>query len=314
MINSRKKKSAKAARISFAPGGLRKRGGQRAKWIGPRLAGIMKGLAIAGVLCGIAIGLVLMEKYITRTVPALEDSVELELADVPAWVNEELKNKVYEAAQGGGEPLRLDEDTALSVQHNVARQVVWLDDIRVRTTHNCLRVEGRWRRPVALIQSGPAKFYIDAENVVLDFVPLADLPIVEIQGLSSDAETPQLGQVWRQDDLAAAVTILNQLDRMDRSFAEDKPLLDEINRIDVSNFNGHKNDDRPHIVLYAKDDTQIMWGAEVGKWQQYLESTDEEKLAKLYSYYKEYGTLSGGAKYINLRDPRDKIPLPIDRY
>jgi hypothetical protein len=314
MINSRKRKNAKAARISFAPGGPRKRGGQRARWVGPRLAGIMKGLAIAGILCGIAIGLVLMEKYITRTVPALEDSVDLELADVPAWVNEELKNKVYEAAQGGGEPLRLDEDTALSVQHNVARQVVWLDDIRVRTTHNCLRVEGRWRRPVALIQSGPAKFYIDAENVVLDFVPLADLPIVEIQGLSSDSETPQLGQVWRQDDLAAAVTILNQLDRMDRSFVKDKPLLDEISRIDVSNFNGHKNDDRPHIVLYTKDDTQIMWGAEVGKWQQYLESTDEEKLAKLYSYYKEYGTLSGGAKYINLRDPRDKIPLPIDRY
>jgi len=314
MITSRKRKSAKAGRISFAPGAPRKRGGQRARWVGPRLAGIMKGIVIAGVLCGIAVGLVLMEKYITRTVPALEDTVELELAGVPAWVNEELKNKVYAAAQGGGEPLRLDEDTALSVQRNLAQQVVWLDDIRVRTTHNCLRIEGRWRRPVALIQSGPAKFYIDAEKVVLDFVPIEDLPIVEIQGLSSAAETPLLGEIWRQDDLTAAITILNQLDRMDRSFAKDKPLLDEIHRIDVSNFNGRKNDGRPHIVLYTKDDTQIMWGAEVGKWQQYLESTDEEKLAKLYSYYKEYGTLSGGAKYINLRDPRDKIPLPIDRY
>ncbi len=314
MITSRKRKSAKAGRISFAPGAPRKRAGQRARWVGPRLAGIMKGLVIAGVLGGIVVGLVLMEKYITRTVPALEDTVELELADVPAWVNDELKNKVYAAAQGSGKPLRLDEDTALSVQRNLAQQVVWLDDIRVRTTHNCLRVEGRWRRPVALIQSGPAKFYLDAEKVVLDFVPITDLPIVEIQGLASTAGTPRLGQFWRQDDLAAAITILNQLDRMDRSFAKDKPLLDEISRIDVSNFNGRKNDGRPHIVLYTKDDTQIMWGAEVGKWQQYLESTDEEKLAKLYSYYKEYGTLSGGAKYINLRDPRDKIPLPIDRY
>jgi hypothetical protein len=167
---------------------------------------------------------------------------------------------------------------------------------------------------VAMIHSGPAKFYIDAEKVVLDFLPLADLPIVEIQGLSSTAETPRLGEVWRQDDLAAAITILNQLDRMDRSIATEKPLLDEINRIDVSNFNGRKKDGQPHIVLYAKDDTEITWGAEWGNWQQYLESTDEEKLAKLYSYYKEYGTLSGGAKYINLRDPRDKIPLPIDRY
>ena len=55
-------------------------------------------------------------------------------------------------------------------------------------------------------------------------------------------------------------------------------------------------------------------GAAVGKWQQHLESTDEQKLAKLYAYYKEFGTLSGGAKYINLRDPKHNIPLPIDKY
>jgi len=313
MISRRKKKSTKAGRISFTPGALRKKGGQRATWVGPKLAGIMKGLVVAGVLCGIVVGLVLLERYVTQIVPALEDGVELELAGVPAWVNEELKNKVYAAAQGR-DSLRLDEDTALSVQRNLAQQVVWLDNVRVQTTHNCLRIEGRWRRPVAWVQSGPAKFYIDAEQVVLDFVPIADLPIVEIQGLSTTAEPPRLGQRWRQDDLAAAITILNQLDRMDRSLALDKSLLDEIDRIDVSNFDGRKNDSRPHIVLYTEDDTEITWGAEVGKWTQYLESTDEEKLAKLYSYYKEYGTLSGGAKYINLRDPRDKISLPIDRY
>jgi hypothetical protein len=82
----------------------------------------------------------------------------------------------------------------------------------------------------------------------------------------------------------------------------------------AANYNGRKNDRRPHIILYAKDNTEITWGAELGKWQRHLESTDEQKLAKLYGYYKEYGTLSGRAKYINLRDPRDKIPLPIDRY
>jgi hypothetical protein len=49
-------------------------------------------------------------------------------------------------------------------------------------------------------------------------------------------------------------------------------------------------------------------------WGQHLEATDEDKLAKLYGYYKEYGSLMGRAKYINLRDPQDKIPLPIDKY
>ena len=104
------------------------------------------------------------------------------------------------------------------------------------------------------------------------------------------------------------------LSRRDQLETSQKPLLSEIASIDVSNFNGRKNNSHAHIILYAKDYTEIMWGAEVGKWQQYLESTDEQKLAKLYSYYKEEGTLLGRAKYINLRDPKYKVPLPVDKY
>lgn len=314
MITGKKKNRGKAERISFRPGALRRRTKQRARWAGPGLTGIFKAFVVVGVLAGIVVALMLLEKYVSRTVPAPQAAVELELAGVPAWVNEQLEERVYAAAQGKGERLRLDEETALSVQRNLVRQVVWLDDVRVRTTHNCLRVEGRWRKPVALVQSGPAKFYVDGEQVVLDFVPIAGLPIVEIKGLPATTKSPPLGGVWLRDDLAAAIAILNRLDQMDRSLAPDKPLLNEIDRIDISNFNGRENSRRAHIVLYTKDDTEITWGAEVGKWHEHLESTDEQKLAKLYGYYTEYGTLSGGAKYINLRDPRDKIPLPIDRY
>jgi hypothetical protein len=275
---------------------------------------VVKTLVVAGALCGFVVVLVLLERYVKGTIPAPQSTVELELAGVPAWVNDQLKEKVYAAAQAAGANLKLDEDTALSVQRNLARQVVWLDDVRVLTMHDCLRVEARWRRPVAVIKSGPVKFYVDAEQVVLDFVPIEDLPIVEIRDLAPAAEAPPLGGLWQREDLGAAIAILNLLDKRDRTLTPDKPLLYEIDRIDVGNYNGRQDDRKPHIVLYAKDDTEITWGAELGKWQRYLESTDEQKLAKLYGYYKEYGTLTGGAKYVNLRDPRDKIPLPIDRY
>jgi hypothetical protein len=155
---------------------------------------------------------------------------------------------------------------------------------------------------------------VDAEQVVLDFVEMPHLPIVKITGLPLITRTPPLGEVWQRDGLAAAIEIIKRLEQMDKLVTPDKPLLYEIDRIDVSNFNGRENTQHPHIVMYTKDNTQIIWGAEVGKWQRYLESTDEQKLAKLYGYYKEYGTLSGGAKYINLRDPQDNIPLPIDKY
>jgi hypothetical protein len=311
MATSRKRKKDKSQRIFFRPGILKKRKKQRVSWFGPSLIIILKVLAAVCVISGIVIGLMFLERYVKRTIPVTD--VYLELADVPVWASDELKQKVHTAAigkTGNG----LDKDIVPSVRRNIEKSVPWLDDVKVRAANNILRVEGRWRKPVGLIKSGQFKFYVDAKRVVLDYVPLPDLPIVEIKGLSPVIKMPPLGEVWQRDDLAAAVTILDWLDQMDKTLTPDKPLLFEIDRIDVSNFNGRQNDRYAHIILYSKDNSQIIWGAEFGKWQQNLESTDQEKFAKLYGYYKDYGTLSGGARYINLRDPRDKIPLPIDKY
>jgi hypothetical protein len=234
----------------------------------------------------------------------------LELVNVPEWVSSELKAKIYDAA--GGKTFRLDEDAAQTVVENLA-SVAWLDNIKIQTTHERLLVEAKWRKPAALVKSGSQSFYVDAELVVLDFVPVPNLPIVKVEGLSAK-NMPPLGEVWQSDDLDAAVTILTKLNQMDKSVTPAKPLLYEIDRIDASNFTGRKNSRLPHIVLYTKDGTEIIWGAEFGKWQRYLEATDEEKLAKLYAYYKEYGSLSGGAKYINLCDQQYDISQPIDKY
>jgi len=308
MTARRKRKKSGTKRISFKHGRSKKKKKKQVRRLGPTLLGILKISAVVCVLAGIVIGLIFLKK----SVPISEGKVRL--GDVPAWVTGELRKKVLAAAGDEGEDLRLDENAAALVQKNIKKEVVWLDDVKVQTMHDHLLIKGRWRRPVGLVKSGRRKFYVDAGQVVLDFVAIPHLPIVEIIGLSPTRKTPQLGKVRQGDDLVAAITILDRLDRMDKSDTSDKPLLYEIDRIDVSNFNGRKNSKRPHILLYAKDDTEIIWGAEVGKWQRYLESTDEQKLAKLYSYYEENGTLSGDAKYINLRDPQDDIPLPIDKY
>ncbi len=304
MAARRKRKKSKTKRISFKPGTSKRKKKRQARRVGPSLISILKVSAVVCVLAGIVIGLIFLER---DSVPASEGTLVPKLAGVPDWVTDQLKEKVYVAARGDGNDLRL-------VQQNIAREVVWLDEVTVQTTHNALRIEGRWRRPVALVKSGLSRFYVDAEQVVLDFVQIPHLPIVKITGLPLITRRPPLGEVWQRDGLAAAIEIIKQLEQMDKLVTPDEPLLYEIDRVDVSNFNGKENTQHPHIVMYAKDNTQIIWGAEVGKWQQHLESTDEQKLAKLYGYYKEYGTLSGGAKYINLRDPQDNIPLPIDKY
>jgi len=314
MTASRKRKKSKPKKISFTLSGFTKRKRQRASWFGPSLIVMLRVFAIICVIVGIVIGLMSLEKYVINTIPARQGAGDLVLADVPLWVSDELKEKVYTIATATGVNVALDDEAVSSMQRNIEEMIPWLDEVKVKAPHNILRIEARWRKPVALVKSGHIKFYVDAEQVVLDYMEMPELPIVEIKGLPPVNKIPPLGEVWQRDDLAAAVLILDRLDQRDKSLTSGKPLLYEIDRIDVSNFNGRQNSRHAHIILYSKDNAEIIWGAEVGKWQRHLESTDQEKLAKLYGYYEDYGSLSGGARYINLRDPRDKIPLPIDKY
>jgi len=318
MAARKRKKKGRTKIISSLLSALkRKKRKKQTSWVGPGLKAILKVLAIVCFLSGAALGLLFLEEYVKDTARTSEDTFYLELVGVPAWVDAQLKKKVRDIAESSGGNVRFDDAAALSVQRSIEKQIAWLDDVKVQARQDGLRVEGRWRKPLALIRTDLVEpRYVDSQQVVLDYVPLPELPIVEVVGLGKTIDMPQPGRTWLCDDLAAATKILDRMNQMDKTFAPEKPLLFEIDRIDMRNFNGRRNEGKPHIVLYTKDNIEIIWGAEWGKWQQHLESTDQEKLAKLWGHYRQLGTLSGGVKYIyiNLRDPQDKIPLPIDKY
>ena len=109
-------------------------------------------------------------------------------------------------------------------------------------------------------------------------------PIVEFKGVEA-SQSPDVGKIWDKADVTAAVEVLRLLDKMDQLTGQ-KPLLNQIAAIDVSNLAGRKSATEPHIVLVAKDGTNIKWGAAVGTSQKYVEATDQEKLAMLYDFYK----------------------------
>lgn len=234
----------------------------------------------------------------------------LVLAYTPQWVSADLEAAVTAAA--GAQTFELTAETAREVALGL-QSVAWLYDVRVTTTHESVRVDAAWRKPVALIKAGRTSFYIDSDLTVLDFVELPALPIVSVEGVTV-AQVPPAGTVLDREDLRAATALLGLLAKMDAKLAAQRPLLGQIRSIDVSNFEGRRSPRKPHIVLYSKDGTEIVWGAEVGAWSRHLEAKDEDKLARLYSYYRRHGSLSAGARYINLLHPQDKIPQPIDKY
>lgn len=314
MAFRRKRKDNKSWRARFKSIIPQKNKRPQPSWVGPSLIRTMIILLIVCVLGGIVTGLFFLDKYVQTTASAERKKISLEILNVPGWVPDKVKDDILTIAEGSGERIELDENTALTTQQKIEENVAWITDVKVRTMHNGLRIEGKWRRPIAQLKWGMHKYYVDIDKVVLDYVPMPHLWVVEVKGLTLLMNAPPKGEVLQLDDLEAAITILDRLERMDKKFTPDNPLLYEIASIDVSNFGGRENNRNPHIVLYTKDGTEIIWGAEFGTWQQHLESSDEQKLAKLYGYYKGSGTLLGGAKYINLRDPKYKVPQPIDNY
>ncbi len=291
--------------------GLRKRKPRSAA--ADKILGVLKTIALLCVLAGIGVGFVYLEQYVRDQKNIGATIANVELIGAPEWVNAELEKKVLAAVRAHGEDLRIDEEVAESVYCNITELVPWIHDVRIQTTHDTVTVAGLWRRPLAALKVGRSQFYIDKDRVLLDYIPIPDLPIVEITGLNA-AHAPAPGQTWQRDDLAAALDILTRLDMMDNAVTPEKPLLRELTRIDVSNFAGRKDPRKRHITLYARGDTEIIWGAEFGTSQRYMEVSDDEKLARLYSYYKNNGSLLTTVKYINLCDPQGNVPQPIDRF
>lgn len=306
------KRKHKKRRLSIKPRSFREK---KKQMTGSHLSSLTVLWKISAVLClfaAIVIVFMLLEKYVNKAIPISAKSGLLELVGPPPWANEKLKQRIFDAALTDGENLKLDKDGAWSVQQNI-ESITWLENVRVQTTNDRFRIYADWRTPLAMIKFGTQKFYVDKNLVVMDFVPVQALPIIEVKGLSGH-NPPPVGEACNFDDLAAAVIILEKLNLMDKRLTPEKPLLYEIGRIDVSNFNGRRDSRLPHIILYTTDNTEIIWGAEFGSWQRYMESKDEEKLAKLYAHYTQHGSLLGGVKYIRLCDPQDKIFQPIDKY
>jgi len=302
---AKKKKKKKKIKISFF-GDKNKKRKKNSEHIA--LISVFKVTALILVIAGVGIGFYMLDKTII-----FNKHAEIYFVNPPKWATEQLKSKIKLSAAALGEDLAIDDDLTENVYRNLKTHIPWLDNVKLQIVGEKLLIGAHWRKPLAMLKTTNSKIYVDKDLVVLDFIAMPELGIPEVTGISN-RNAPLPGQVYTAQDLQAAVTILEKLDLMDQKITPSKPLLHEIGRIDVSNFNGRKKSSYAHIILYTTSGIEIIWGAEFGAWQRHMEAPDEEKLANLYGYYKQFGTLLQGAKYINLRDPQHRIYKPVDNY
>ncbi len=285
---ARRKKTKKGGLQSFFSKKKKKRSKRKdpASFItGLKIALSMMFLTI--LIAGGAIGLIYMDRYVKNAAKEGADDSRpetkegsLKLIGAPAWLNQDWTTKLIAAA--GGERFPLDQDSAQMIAERLA-ELSWLGNVHVNTTQEYLEVRANYRRPVGWVRSGrKQKVYLDVDMTVLEYIPVTAIPVVEIKGLAS-TQVPQPGQKWLADDAAAAVELLNWLYTMDLHFQQEKekrgndtasllekkipekPLLDEIESIDVSNFAARRSRSAPNIVLHVSDGTIGRWGAAWGQ-------------------------------------------------
>ncbi|MCD6174822.1 MAG: hypothetical protein J7K65_03520 [Planctomycetes bacterium] len=331
---ARKKKTKKTGLQSFFSKKKKKRSSRK------NSASFVSGLKIAMsimfltiLIAGGAIGLIYMDRYVKNPAKGgtgnksskIKDG-SLKLIDPPIWLNQEWVDKLI--ATTGGKRFPLNETSAKNVVDRL-RTLSWLKNVQVQTTPEYLTVKADYRRPIGLVRLGRGrKICLDIDMTVLDYIPVTTIPVIEIKGLAS-AKVPKPGQKWLAEDAAAAVELLNWLYTMDLHFQQEKeqgrndtvsllekkipgkPLLDEIESIDVSNFTTRKSRSASNIVLNVTDGTKIYWGAAWNQANIYFEADEKDKLARLYQFFMDHhNTLTGTAKYIELRWLEDSIPRP----
>ena len=324
---ARRKKKKKGGLLSFFSKKKKKKRSKR-KNSDSFMTGLKVALSIMFLtilVAGGAIGLIYMDRFVNvhqtqnKTLP-----VNLYYhGQKPEWLQQEWYDVIYSTA--GGRELSRSKNLAREIQGRLA-QIPWLYNTTVKINSDEIGIISDYRRPVGLVRLGRSrKVYLDIDMTVLDYIPVNSIPVIEISGLAS-TQVPEPGQQWLAEDAVAAVELLNLLYMADFHFRQErenvtvsspekkipeKPLLNEIESINVSNFAARKSRSAPNIVLTVVDGTKVHWGAAWNQANVYFEADEKDKLARLYQFFMDHhSTLGGAAKYIELRWPQDSIPRP----
>ncbi len=271
-------------------------------------------IGFALLAAGLTAGFMYMESYVKKLPQTQQRSGSLKLVNPPVWLEQAWLDAIIKTA--GGSRFVLDEDAARVITERLGR-IPWMTDVRVQTMPDNIVIHAGYRRPIVRIAAGKDKYYyLDEQMVLFDALPVTQIAIPEVVGFTQRS-IPSPGSVWLADDVKAAVELVYVLSLMDLQMMGiekpiQKPLLDEIASIDVTNYAGRKSAGDPHLVLDVKDgQTKVFWGAAMGQASRHLEANEKEKVTNLYQHYTEYGnTLQGKGKFIELRQPQTLIPRP----
>ncbi len=212
--------------------------------------------------------------------PEYNPPVKVELAEPPAWVEQEQWSpRILSSIRLDSITSGLDEMLVRQVADQINRSG-WVAAVK-RVTQNMdgtIRIACDYRRPIAMVQTRRGYIPVDRHGVRL---PEVYQQVPDGSGwmclFGVKAETPEVGEPFQGDDAVAAIRLACVL--FDQDFAR------RIVAIDVQNFRGRINKHDTHICLRTLDRGRIDWGSAIG--EEIEEPSVQDKLRTIALYFKK---------------------------
>lgn len=285
----------------------------------PRLKFVLHAAGVVSFATILAMGVRFSRDFADRTVLKPVTPVNVRIVNPPAWMNEEVRQRIVQIATPVTAKSSLDQDQVKEIAQILAaepwvRQVHRVQRIYGKQPGDTLEVDCDFRAPVALVQDQGWFWMVDAEGVKLPerFTKdelakvaigrgLEKIQLRVVTGVHNSA--PQAGEKWVGRDLEAGLELA-------RLFF-DKPFMNDVAMIDVGNVDPVQPDvaGAPNeVVLHTRYNTQIRWGSPIRQNGFSVEVSSAQKLATLERLWQEYQRLDAGKPWIEIRYDRVVYP------
>jgi len=299
-------RSGRADKHRAGSAGLGASFGAPGQWLrgllpGRRAPAIAAGLILLATLVGGFYGL---QQYVYGITRQRQVELTVVLKHPPRWASEQLIRDVCLSSGIRGDDFLLDDRLSARWANNLANNP-WVRRVRClrKRYDGCVELDCQLRQPIAVVKHGNQIYYIDVEGVVLPARPLKQPQghLVQLRGMS--LPLPQPGDCVARADLVAGLQVLALIRQVDDQLPAEQRLWSELAMLDVSNYEGRIDPAGPHLTLYTTGNTELRWGAAVGRSTPYHEAPAKHKVATLYRAHNQYGTLDR-YRFVELRDLR----------
>ncbi len=265
-------------------------------------------LALIIMIAAAVAGLRYLENYVQNITRQRQVQLTLDMANPPRWAGEELIKQICLSSEVKSDDFLLDEALTEKWAQNL-RNNPWVkkvNQVRKRFDGRVV-IDCELREPIALVQQRGRAYYVDFDGVVLPQMPIYT-HVVKLIGGQSPVPAP--GESIQSESLLAGLHVLALIREVDRQLPRQERLWGQLARIDVANHEGRLSKANSHLILYTKNNTEIRWGAAVGRERPYYEAPVKYKLARLYQAFKNFGSLDEYS-YVELRDLRKEKTDPL---